>query len=128
MAWMGTTIALVSAPPAPALIPRIRKWLRSWRAHPGPQIKSQRYNVLEVDMETGIAPQGTNPQVVLRYSNDAHSWSHEKFAPQGPTGQYSQRIRFRRLGMERRGLGSDRIFELSGTDVAKTVILGADVS
>ena len=106
----------------------IRKWLRSWRAHPQASAKAISYRVLEIDMETGVTPAGSNPQLVLRYSDDAHNWSHERFGSAGPTGEYDWRIRFRRLGMERRGLSSDRIFELSSTDPFKVALMGADVS
>lgn len=118
------------SPPSPGgtWATRTRKWLRSWRAHPQAQIHSQRYNVLEIDMEPGVAPAGSNPQVVLRYTDDAHTWSSEHYAQGGVTGDYGARVRFRRLGMERRGLSSDRVFELSGTDTAKIILLGADVS
>lgn len=105
-----------------------RKWLRSWRAKTRAVVSSVRYNVLEVDMETGTAPPTGNPQVVLRFTDDAHTWSHEFWAPAGTSGQYANRIRFRRLGMEARGLGNDRVFELSSSDPFKVSILGADVS
>lgn len=105
-----------------------RKWLRAWRAHPKAAIQSIPYRCLEIDMDVGNAPQGTNPQVVLRYTDDGYTWSNERFGAAGPAGQYSQRIRFRRLGLERRGLSSDRTFELSSTDPFKVAILGGDVT
>jgi len=79
-------------------------------------------------METGTAPAGTNPQLMMRYSDNAQAWSSERFNAAGETGDYSKRVRFRRLGMERRGLASDRIFELSSTDPFKVGILGADIA
>ena len=105
-----------------------RKWLRSWRAHSKSVIGSVPYRTLELDMETGTTAPGVSPLVVLRYSDDAHTWSSEKFGSAGASGQYDWRIRFRRLGMEKRGLVNDRIFELSSTDPFKVAILGADIS
>lgn len=107
---------------------KTRKWLRSWRAHSKAAIKSVPYRTLEIDMDTGNAPVGTNPQLILRYTDDGYTWSAERFVSAGGSGQYSQRVRFRRLGMERRGLASDRTFELSGTDPMKVIILGGDIT
>lgn len=104
-----------------------RKWLRAWRAHAKPSSQSQAYRVLELDMETGVGRNvGATPLIMLRYSDDAHTWSHERFGSVGAIGNYNTRIRFRRLGMERRGMTSDRVFELSGTDPFKVSILGAE--
>ena len=52
-------------------------------------------------------------------------WSFEIFSPVGSTGATGQRIKFNRLGAERRGLGEDRIFELSSTDAFKVALLEA---
>lgn len=106
----------------------VRKWLRSWRAHKETQVMSNRYNVLEIDMETGTTGPSANPQLVLRYTDDSHTWSHERWTAAGQSGVYNQRTRFRRLGMERRGLGNDRVFELSSTDPFKVALLGAFIS
>lgn len=106
------------------------KRLRSWRALPEATDKSARFSSLEIDMETGIGvPDGTNPLMVLRYSDDGgHNWSCERFQPAGRTGETSWRVKFNRLGMERRGLSNDRIFELSTTDQFKVSWLGAELN
>ena len=106
------------------------KRLRSWRAHQGASAASVPYRVLEIDQESGLqVPPGTSPQWVLRYSDDGgHNWSNENYTSAGKSGATSNRARFRRLGMERRGLQSDRIFELSTTDQFKVALLGADIN
>jgi hypothetical protein len=106
-----------------------RKWLRSWRATKSATIKTLKCNMLEVDCETGVSvPPGLNPQVMLRQSFDGgQNWSRERFAPAGQTGQTNYRVQFRRLGMVRRGIQSDRILELSGTDPIKIALLGAEM-
>jgi len=104
-----------------------RKWLRSWRALPKPTLRSTKYHWLAIDLETGIdVPDGANPQIVLRYSDDGgHNWSNERQTSAGLTGQTDLRVKFNRLGMSRRG-PSDRIFELSGTDPFKVALLSAE--
>ena len=105
-----------------------RKWLRSWRAKPTSSEKTSPYRRLEIDMESGIGvPQSANPQIVLRYTDDAHNWSSEHYVSAGTTGNTSGRQVFNRLGLERRGLGADRAFELSSTDQFKVSILGATI-
>jgi len=106
---------------------KTRKWLRSWRALQKPTLRSTKYHWLAVDLETGIdVPPGSNPQIVLRYSDDGgHNWSSERQTSAGLTGQTDLRVKFNRLGMSRRG-PSDRIFELSGTDPFKVALLSAE--
>lgn len=108
-----------------------RKWLRSWRALAKPVRIPVKFNELAIDMETGAddIPEDTNPQAVLRWSDDGgHTWSNEKFAPVGTTGQTAKRVMFKRLGSTRRLTGLDRIFELSSTDQFKTALLGAEIN
>jgi len=103
-----------------------RKWLRSWRARDKSSEHVGRVNYLEIKAETGVMQNpNANPQMVLRQSYDAYSWSPEIFSPVGGTGATGQRIKFNRLGTERRGLGEDRIFELSSTDAFKVALLEA---
>ncbi len=107
-----------------------RKRLRSWRALSQPLEQPVRFNSLRIDMQTGIgiAPTTKQPLLILRYSDDGgHTWSSEKFAEVGETGDTARRVMFRRLGSTRRNSGLDRIFELSATDPFPLVIVGAEL-
>lgn len=107
-----------------------KKWVRSWRALLKPSYVPVTFSSLQIDMETGInVPSGTNPQVVLRWSDDGgHLWSNERFAAVGPIGKTAQRIKFNRLGSTKYNQGLDRIFELSSTDQFMTAIINADLT
>ena len=54
-----------------------RKWLRSWRA-PGSDMKRVTHHKLTLEIESGVGlVDGTDPQVMLRYSDDGgHTWSN----------------------------------------------------
>lgn len=80
------------------------------------------YQWLQVDMETGIGnASGSEPQLMLRFSDDGgHTWSNERTVGLGTVGQYNARAKFARLGS-----GRNRVFEVSMTDDAKFVVLGA---
>ena len=104
-----------------------RKWLRSWRAHVESTDEARRVNYLEIAAETGVAVGVANPQVVLRQSFDAFNWTSERFQSVGAVGAVSQRIKFNRLGVERRGVGTDRIFEISSTDPFKVALFAARI-
>jgi hypothetical protein len=76
-----------------------------------------RYNQLLLDMSTGDAPQGLVPEMMLRWSdNGGRTWSNEKWATSGPTGKYTTRVIWRRLGRSR-----DRAFEISSTSAIEQV-------
>lgn len=65
----------------------------------------------------------TNPQAMLRWSNDGGStWSKEYWVSIGKMGKYKNRAIWRRLGMAR-----DRIFEVSITDPVNAVIVSANL-
>jgi hypothetical protein len=65
----------------------------------------------------------TNPQAMLRWSNDGGStWSNEYWSNIGQLGKYQNRIIWRRLGWSR-----DRIFEVVVTDPIKAVIVSANL-
>jgi hypothetical protein len=65
----------------------------------------------------------TNPQAMLRWSNDGGStWSNEHWSAIGQLGKYQNRIIWRRLGWSR-----DRIFEVVVTDPIKAVIVSANL-
>jgi hypothetical protein len=69
---------------------------------------------------------GADPQVMLRWSDDGgHTWSNEHWASMGKVGEYFRRVLFRRLGMTLKI--RDRVYEISGTDPIKTIILGAEL-
>jgi hypothetical protein len=77
------------------------------------------------DNQTPVT-QGSNPQVMLRWSDDAgHTWSNEHWAPMGRIGQYGSRTFWRRLGMTVKL--RDRVYELSGTDPIKIAITNAEL-
>jgi hypothetical protein len=85
------------------------------------------YHKFQLDLEMGVgldgAGQGTDPQVMLRYSDDGgHSWSNEKWASIGKIGERTKRAIWRRLGQSR-----DRVFEITITDPVKVVMIGADL-
>tara|TARA_R110000868_G_scaffold38676_2_gene135240 strand:+ start:3252 stop:4781 length:1530 start_codon:yes stop_codon:yes gene_type:complete len=74
--------------------------------------------------ETLIA--GPYPQAILRWSDDAgHTWSREHWTSLGAIGRYGQRVFWRRLGMTLKL--RDRVYEVSGTDPTKIVIMGAEL-
>lgn len=65
----------------------------------------------------------TNPQAMLRWSNDGgSSWSNEHWVGIGQAGKYQNRAIWRRLGWSR-----DRIFEVVVTDPVKAVIVSANL-
>ena len=72
------------------------------------------------------AAPGYNPEVMLRWSDDAgHTWSNEHWASIGKIGAYGHRTFWRRLGMTLKL--RDRVYELSGTDPVKIAIMGAEL-
>ena len=109
----------------------VQKWLRSWRALPTGQnnLKRTAHHSLQLDCETGVGlntGQGADPQVMLRWSDDGgHTWSNEHWSTIGKIGVYQQRVFWRRLGMTLKS--RDRVYEVSGTDPVKTVIMGAEL-
>ncbi len=91
--------------------------------------KRIRHNELRLDIESGVgldgatATQGTDPQVVMRFSDDGgHTWSTERWAAMGKIGEYRKRARWSRLGMSR-----DRIYEISTSEPVKVIFIGAEL-
>jgi hypothetical protein len=85
------------------------------------------YNSFQLDIESGVGldgiQQGTNPQVVLTFSDDGgHTWSNEKWASMGKIGQTKWRALWRRLGQSR-----DRVFKVVITDPVRVTLIGADL-
>jgi hypothetical protein len=73
-----------------------------------------------------IATQGSDPQVMLRWSDDGgHTWSNEHWVSIGKIGEYYRRAIWRRLGMTMKL--RDRVYEVSGTDPVKIAIMGAEL-
>jgi hypothetical protein len=112
---------------------QVQKWLRSWRPLPANQnnLKRTAQHTLQLICESGIGLNGntaigTDPQVMLRWSDDGgHTWSNEHWISMGKIGEYGYRAIWRRLGMTTKL--RDRIYEVSGTDPNKIVIVGAEL-
>ena len=108
-----------------------QKWLRSWRAlaPDANNLNRAAHHSLQIDCESGVglvSGQGSDPQMILRWSDDGgHTWSNERWASMGAIGGYSTRVIWRRLGMTMKL--RDRVYEISGTDPVKVVILGAEL-
>jgi len=109
----------------------VQKWLRSWRALPTGQntLRRTTQHSLQLDCESGVGivlGQGSDPQVMLRWSDDGgHTWSNESWRPMGAVGEYKRRVLWRRLGMTLKI--RDRVYEVSGTDPVKIIIVGAEL-
>ena len=109
----------------------IQKWVRSWRPLPANENKLKRtaQHTLQLACESGVGlnlGQGSDPQVMLRWSDDGgHTWSSEHWISMGKIGEYGYRAIWRRLGMTTKL--RDRIYEVSGTDPNKVVIVGAEL-
>ena len=109
-----------------------QKYLRSWRALPAGQNNLNRsaHHSLQLNCESGVGldgtGQGTDPQVLLRWSDDGgHTWSNEHSKSLGRIGKTGQRVIWRRLGATLKL--RDRVYEISGTDPTKIVIMGAEL-
>lgn len=69
---------------------------------------------------------GSESKVMLRWSDDGgHTWSNEHWRSMGKIGQYGYRTIWRRLGMTTKL--RDRVYEVSGTDPVKVIIIGAHI-
>jgi hypothetical protein len=82
---------------------------------------------LQLDLEPGVGldgtGQGTDPQAILRFSNDGgHVWSNEKWTGIGKIGQTKNRAIWNRLGYAR-----DRVYEITISDPNKIVLIGAEL-
>jgi hypothetical protein len=106
------------------------RWLRTWRLlAPGQNdLHSVTVDRLQIDLEAGVglaSGQGSDPQVMLRYSDDGgHTYGNEHWASIGGlTGEFGRRAIWRRLKSTQDG--RDRVFELSGSDPVKRTFIGA---
>lgn len=99
--------------------------IRRMRRAPALMSENKRifYSSLEVDVEPGLGTSGQaeDPQMMLRLSNDGgKTWGSELWRSAGKTGEYSQRVRWNRLGQARR-----RVFEVVATDPIPWRVTGA---
>ncbi len=89
--------------------------------HMTEQMLWTRYNQLLVDMQVGVGPQVLDPQCVMQFSDDGGlTWSNEKTASIGETGEYATRVIYRRLGRSR-----NRCFRIVITDPIQVAIVAA---
>lgn len=89
--------------------------------------KTVRHNAFVLDLSTGVGliqtGVGFNPQVMMRYSDDAgYTWSNEEWEPMGLRGDYTARVKFNRLGV-----ATKRIYEVNITEPCKVVLVGASI-
>lgn len=73
-----------------------------------------RHLALEAEMEVGrglVSGQGSDPQVMLDWSDNGHTWGQELWRSMGKIGEYDKRIRWNRLGSAR-----ERTYRLTITD------------
>lgn len=87
----------------------------------------QYFSELQIQFQPGVGldniQQGTDPQAMLRWSNDGGStWSNEHWTSIGKMGRYTNRAIWRRLGYAR-----DRIYEVVISDPVKAVIVSANL-
>lgn len=78
---------------------------------------------LEIQCETGVgllSGQGSNPQLMLRYSDDSRTWSPEFWRSIGAQGAYRKRVVWTRLGRSR-----GRVYELAYSDPTPFVFYSA---
>lgn len=85
------------------------------------------HSKFQLDMEPGTGldgvAQGTNPKIMLRYSDDGgHTWSNEKWTDLGKIGERKKRAIWNRLGSSR-----DRVYEITISDPVKRVLIGAEI-
>lgn len=85
------------------------------------------FDFFQVDIEAGIGldgtAQGTDPQMMMRYSNDGgRTWSNERTASMGKLGEYKRRAFWNQLGQ-----GRDRVYEVKITDPVKVVLIDAKI-
>lgn len=85
------------------------------------------YDFLQVQFQPGVGlsnGQGSNPQMMLRWSDDGGStWSSSYMIAIGMIGQYKNRATKRQMGFAR-----DRIYEVTFTDPVRPVIISAELN
>jgi len=87
-------------------------------SHIAEENKQIRFNSVELEMARGVGletGQGSDPQVMHRYSNDGgHTWSNEQWRSLGAGGNYKARARWMS-----QGTGRDRVLEFAVSDPVK---------
>lgn len=79
---------------------------------------------LEIRINSGYAPQGLDPQINLRYSNNgSHTWSNYITRSMGKVGEYGKRIQWNRLGT-----AYEWVFELSTAEPIQWALIDASVT
>lgn len=96
--------------------------------HVSTDMVRQFFSSFFLDMETGTGAdgigQGTDPQVILRWSNDGgHTWSNEHWTSFGKIGRTKHRAQWQRLGSAR-----DRVFEVTISEPVKVILIGAELN
>lgn len=88
------------------------------------EMQRNRYNSLEVGLETGVglqSGQGSDPMVSLQLSKDgARTWSDPMMASFGAVGEYRTKVKFRRLGT-----AEQMTFKIRITDPVKVAVTGS---
>ena len=103
-------------------------WLRSWRALAVGKntLKRGFHQQLQLDCEVGVGlltGQGEEAQVMLRWSDDGgRTFGNYHIKSLGKIGKTFTKPIWKRLGMSR-----DRVYELSGSDPVKIIIMGAEL-
>lgn len=83
--------------------------------------RALRHRALWLDMEEGVGDfTTTDPQIMMRFRDDAGLWSNEKWRSIGAMGKYRTRVVWRMLGRSR-----DRVYEFKITDPVKAVVIAA---
>lgn len=82
---------------------------------------------LELFIEVGHAPQtgaasAVDPEVLMRFSDDGHTWSAETPRRIGRIGEYGVQPIWNRLGS-----AFNRMYEFSGSAAVRTTIMGASI-
>jgi hypothetical protein len=96
--------------------------------HVSQGMKNIFHHAFQLDLEVGVGldgtGQGTDPQVMLQWSDDGgHTWSDERWRPIGKIGQTKKRVVWNRLGCSR-----DRVYRVKVTDPVKVVLIGAELT
>ena len=99
------------------------RWERQ-TVHLSTEQKRNVHHRLQVDLQVGqglVTGQGSNPQVMLQWSNDGgQTWSNEYWQSAGVIGAYNARVIWRRLGHAR-----DRVYRVAGSDPVFTALATA---
>jgi len=77
----------------------------------------------QLEVETGQGSESESPDVVLQWSDDGgYTWSNEKTASLGLTGEFKKRVIWRRLGSSR-----DRVYKVAITSRVKADLISANL-